>query len=420
MEVLNLSPKAPPDRFDEEGLHSFYWQFARSRVDRLDIMRFGREFMTRQPENTHVLLDASVTHVGLSADGSRFSHLDVASMEGKRARINADLCVLAAGGIENARLLLASNDVHSPGIGNCHDVVGRYLMDHAGACIGRIPTEQMAALAKLFGFFGVHHKGRAHMFMHGLALTSEIQEREELLNAAIYFATERAPDDPWDALKQLVSRRSTNVRRDLRSVAAGSGLITKGIGMKMLSHPRTPKAFKDLVVNTAISLSPNLVADEFQSQGVPHKLVGLRIEAISEQIPNPDSRISLSSGKDRLGVPLAKVNWQINDAERQTLVRIAELSRAALMKAGLPAPTLETWARERRPQDIVIIDMAHTLGTTRMSADAKTGVVDQNCRVHGVHNLYVAGGSVFPTSGHANPTLMILAFAIRLADHLNS
>ncbi|MGB3389911.1 MAG: GMC family oxidoreductase [Pseudaminobacter sp.] len=420
MEVLNLSPKAPPDRFDEEGLHSFYWQFARSRVDRLDIMRFGREFMARQPDNTHVLLNASVTRVGLDADGSRFSHLDVASTDGKRARIDAKLCVLAAGGIENARLLLASNDVYPGGIGNRHDVVGRFLIDHIGARVGRIPFDQMAALAKLFGFFGVHHKSRAHMFMHGLALTPEIQEREELLNAALYFAAERAPDDPWDALKQLIRRSSTNVRRDLLSVAAGSGLIARGIGMKILSDPRTPKAFKDLVINTAIRLSPNLVADEFQSQGVPHKLVGLRIEAISEQVPNPDSRISLSSRKDRFGVPLAKVDWRIDDAERRTLLRIAELSRTALTRAGLPAPTLENWARERRPQDIVIIDMAHTLGTTRMSAEAKTGVVDQNCRVHGVHDLYVAGGSVFPTGGHANPTLMILAFAIRLADHLNS
>lgn len=420
MDVLNLSSKAPPDRFDVEGLHSFYWQFARSRVDRLDIMRFGREFMARHKDGIRVLLDASVTHVGLNRDGSSFSHLDVASMEGNRARINAKLCVLAAGGIENARLLLGSNDMHPRGIGNGHDVVGRYLMDHAGACIGRIPTGQMAPLAKLFGFFGVHYEGRSHMFMHGLALTPDVQEREELLNAAIYFATERAPDDPWDALKQLVRRRSMNVQRDLRSVATGSGLIVKGIGMKLLSDPRTPKAFKDLVINTAIRLSPNLVADEFQSRGLPHKLVGLRIEAISEQAPNPNSRISLSSRKDRFGVPLAKVDWRINDAERRTLLRMAELARASLISAGLPAPTLENWALERRPQDIVIIDMAHTLGTTRMSADAKTGVVDQNCRVHGVHNLYVAGGSVFPTSGHANPTLMILAFAIRLADHLNS
>ncbi|WP_454289051.1 GMC oxidoreductase [Rhizobium arsenicireducens] len=420
MEVLNLSPKAPPGRFATEGLQSFYWQFARSRIDRLDVMRFGRELLAQRPENTHVLLDASATHIGLSADGSRFSYVDVASINGKRARIEAQMCVLAASGIENAQLLLASNDVHARGIGNQYDVVGRYLMDHAAARVGRFSSERMTSVAKRFGFFGVSHKGRAHMFMHGLALTPEIQEREGLLNAAVYFATERAPDDPWDALKKLLRRRSTNPGRDLLTVAAGSGFIARGIGMRILSDERTPKIFKDVVVNTAIRLSPNMVADEFQSRGLPHKLAGLRIEAICEQAPDPNSRISLSSRRDRFGVPLARAEWRLNDSERHTLLRIAELSRTALTSAALPTPTLEDWAVERRPQDIVIIDMAHTLGTTRMSASPRTGVVDENCRVHGLPNLYVAGGSVFPTSGHANPTLMILAFAIRLADHLNS
>ncbi|MDK4718812.1 GMC family oxidoreductase [Rhizobium sp. CNPSo 3968] len=418
MELLNLSPKEPPRRFDAADLHSFYWQFARSRVERLDIMRFGREFMAKRSDQIHVLLDATVTRIGLTTDGSRFSHLDVANMAGKRARIKARLCVLAAGGIENARLLLASNDVHPKGIGNHYDLVGRYLMDHPSARIGRIEANQMSPLAKLFGFFGVHHKGRAHMFMHGLALTPQIQEREQLLNAAIYFATERAPDDPWDALKRLL-RHDANFRRDLCSVVKGSGLIVKGVGMKILSDHRTPKMLKDFVVNTAIRLSPNLVADEFQCRGLPHKLTGLRIEAICEQMPNADSRISLSTRRDPFGTPLAKVDWRINDVERQTLLRIAQISAASLSSAGLPVPKLEDWAVERRPEDIVIIDMAHTLGTTRMSVDAKTGVVDQNCRIHDVHNLYVAGGSVFPTSGHANPTLMILALATRLADHLN-
>ena len=419
MEVLNLSPIAPPGRFDRDGLQSFYWQFARSRVDRLDVMRFGRELLAQRPQNTRVLLDASVTHIGLSADGARFSHVDVTSIKGKRARIEASMCVVAASGIENARLLLASNDVHAQGIGNQYDVVGRYLIDHAAARVGRFPSERMASLAKLFGFFGVSHKGRAHMFMHGLALTPEIQQREGLLNAAVYFATERAPDDPWDALKNLLRRRSKNPGRDLRSVAAGSGLIVRGTGMRILSDERTPKVVKDLVVNTAIRFSPNMVADEFQSRGLPHKLVGLRMEAICEQAPDPESRISLSSRRDRFGVPLAKADWRINGRERQTLLRIAELSRDALASAALPTPELEDWAVERRPQDIVIIDMAHTLGTTRMSVSPKTGAVDENCKVHGLPNLYIAGGSVFPTSGHANPTLMILAFAIRLADHLS-
>ncbi len=419
-EVLNLSPKAPPRRFDAEGLHSFYWQFARSRVDKLDVMRFGSEVMAQRPANVRILLDASVTHVGLNPEGTHFSYLDVASMEGRRARIEAKLCVLAASGIENARLLLASNDVHTNGIGNRYDVVGRYLIDHAAARVGRFSADDMAVPAKLFGFFGVHHKNRSHMFMHGLALTERVQEQEQLLNAAVYFSTERAPDDPWDALKKLLRWKSVNISRDLLSVATGSGFLARGIGMRVLSDHRTPQAVKDLVINAAIRLSPNMVADEFQSRGLPHKLSGLRIEAICEQTPNPESRISLSARKDRFGTPLARVDWRINAAERHTLLRIAELSRAALVSQGLPAPTLEEWARERRPEDIVIIDMAHTLGTTRMSNDPKTGVVDRNCKVHALPNLYVAGGSVFPTSGHANPTLMIVAFAIRLADHLSA
>lgn len=419
MEVLNLCPSEPPPRFDDAGLHSFYWQFARSRVDRLDVMRFGREFLAQDRSETRVLLDATVTHVGLRADGAQFSHLDVRSLGGRRARIEGKICVLAASAIENARLLLASNDVHAGGIGNGHDSVGRYLMDHAGARVGNFAPEAIARMAKLFGFFGVRHRGRAHMFMHGLALSPELQEREQLLNASVYFATQRAPDDPWDALKRLLRWRSPTVASDLRSVLAGSGLIAKGLGMRILTDERTPKALKDVIVNAAIRLSPNMVADEFQSHGVPHKITDLTIEAISEQAPNRDSRIGLSTQRDRFGVPLARIDWRIEDAERRTLLAIAEQVRKSFERAGLPAPQLEQWADSGRLQDIVIIDMAHTLGTTRMSENARTGTVDRDCRVHGVHNLYVAGGSVFPTSGHANPTLMILAMTIRLADVLN-
>jgi choline dehydrogenase-like flavoprotein len=419
MEVLNLSPKQPPVRFHEEGLHSFYWQFARSRLDRMDVMRFGKEFLAQRPAGTHLLLDATVTHIGISDDGSQFTHLDVSSLAGRRACIKARMCVLAASGIENARLLLVSNDVCSNGIGNQHDIVGRYLMDHTAAPVGRIPTEQVAVLAKLFGFFGLSHEGRAHMFMHGLALTPEIQQCEQLLNAAVYFVSERAPDDPWDALKRLLRCGSENLGGDLLSVVKGSGLLVKGTAVKILSDDRIPTAIKELIIDAAIKLSPNSVASEFQSRGLPHKLVGLTVNAISEQTPNPNSRLTLSSYTDRLGIPLAKVDWRISDSERQTLMRIAELLQKALTGAGLPALILEDWAIERRPQDIVIIDMAHTLGTTRMSAVANRGVVDPDCRIHGLQNLYIAGGSVFPTSGHANPTLMILAFAIRLADHLN-
>src|SRR5262245_43295174 len=91
-----------------------------------------------------------------------------------------------------------------------------------------------------------------------------------------------------------------------------------------------------------------------------------------------------------------------------------------MIAAGLPTPTLESWVAEGRFADAAPIDMAHTMGTTRMALDPRNGVVDANCKVHGVEGLYIAGGSVFPTSGHANPTLMIMSLAVRLADQLKA
>ncbi|RYE56908.1 MAG: GMC family oxidoreductase, partial [Hyphomicrobiales bacterium] len=231
-----------------------------------------------------------------------------------------------------------------------------------------------------------------------------------------YFMQLRSPDDPWDALKRLIKRQSDRPLQDLRAVVAGTGLLARGVGTKLLNDRAMPTALKEFVVAAAIRYNPNLVADEFQSRGIPHKLTGVRIDAIAEQRPDPNSRVTLSARTDRLGVPIATIDWRINDEDRRTIVRLAHLTRDAFVAAGLPSPVLEPWVAEDRPWDAVIIDMAHTVGTTRMSDDPRTGVVDKTCQVHGVSGLYVAGASVFPTSGHANPTLMIVALAIRLAD----
>jgi len=117
---------------------------------------------------------------------------------------------------------------------------------------------------------------------------------------------------------------------------------------------------------------------------------------------------------------LARADWRINHDEYRTIVRLAHLTRDAFARAGLPAPILEPWVAEGRLEESAIIDFAHTLGTTRMSDNPQSGVVDVNCQVHGVGGLYIAGASTFPTSGHANPTLMILGLAIRLADTIKS
>lgn len=422
-EVLNLGPnnyddalwdliglKPPAPQFDADGLRNFFWQFARSRLDHLDIMRFGREAIAFKADNIRVLLNATARRIVLSNDGGCFEALEISTIDNARSTVKAKLAVISAGGIENARLLLSN------GIGNSHDLVGRFLMDHPSAEIGRFEPGEMKPIVDRFGFYGVRHGGRTHMYSHGLALTPAAQERERLLNSAIYFMTDRSPDDPWGALKRLLRRHSTQPIRDAVAVASHAGLLAKGVGMKVLASETMPRKVADLIVNTAMRYNPNFVAAEFQSRGLPHKLTGVSVHAISEQRPNPVSRITLSEKCDRLGVPIAKVDWHINDEERRTIVRIAQLASEAFLRSGLPPPRLERWVAEERANDGVIIDMAHMLGTTRMSNSPKSGVVDQDCQVHGVRGLYIAGGSTFPTSGHANPTLMILSLAIRLAD----
>ncbi|HUO22076.1 MAG TPA: GMC family oxidoreductase [Caulobacteraceae bacterium] len=417
--ALDLCPADPKERFRSDDLYSFFWQFARSRVNHVDAMRFGEEFQRERHLDVQVLLDATVTRVSLSKDGARFAGLDVASTSGRRIRVEAPLCVLAASSIENTRLLMASNDVLPEGIGNGSGQLGRYLMDHVGCEIAEVAEADFARVWRRFGFVTVGHGAKSHLFMHGLALTPQAQAREKLMHAALYFVPLLADDDPWPAVKRLLTRKSSNMLADVMCLVRGARYLFAGVGMQLLARPAFPAAIRKLIVNLAIRFNPNFVAEEFLAQGLPRKIKGVGVEAICEQAPNPESRIALSDTVDGFGVPLARVDWRINPIERDTLIRLAKLAQQALADAGLGQLNLADWVADEAPERAVIIDMAHTMGATRMSLSPQDGVVDTDCQVHGVSGLYVAGGSVFPTCGHANPTLMIVALAIRLADHLN-
>jgi choline dehydrogenase-like flavoprotein len=430
-EVLNLGPNcyddrlwevlgiaAPQPSFDPNLLKSFFWQFSRSRIDKMDVMRFGPEFLTYDAPNVQVILNATVTCIDTNEAGTAFERLEVSTIGGVRSWVRAKAVVLAAGGIENPRLLLVSSRVHPNGLGNQNGIVGRFLMDHPCATIGRFKAEDCPAVAHRFGFYGVKRGGRSHMYMHGLVPSINLREQEQLLNCAVYMMDEHAPDDPWDAFKRLLRRKSDTLVSDLLAVASSPGLISKGVVMRFFNNNAVPQWVKTVIVDAMIKQFPNFVAREYQSRGLPHKLTGIRIDGITEQRPDPESRITLSDRLDALGVPMARANWRIDDEVRRSLIRLGHLLATEFPRVGLPKPILEEWIASNRPEDGVIIDMAHTAGTTRMSDDPKLGVVDSNCQVHGVAGLYVAGASVFPTTGHANPTLMILSLAIRLADHI--
>jgi len=406
-------PPLPPDL-----LRSFFWQFSRSRTDRLDFTRFKREFERLEAPNVRVIVNATVTCLRPDVYGTAVQSVEVSSLEGVARQVRTQVVVLAAGAIENPRLLLMSRRLTGNPFGDRFGLVGRFMMDHPSATIGRFARRDCASITRRFGFYGLSRDGQAHMYMHGLSLSPELQRREGLLNCAAYMMEDRAPDDPWAALRRLLRGDSDRPLSDALTTLAGSGLVAKGMASRLLSSPALPNSIRGKLIDTLVRYAPNGVVREYRERGLPHKLSGISIDAITEQRPNPESRLTLGEARDALGSPVARVDWRIDAKDYQSLIRIGHLIAREFPKLGLPEPMLEPWVIEERPEAAPIIDMAHTAGTTRMADDPRHGVVDMDGSVYGLNNLYIAGASVFPTSGHANPTLMIIAMSIRLADRL--
>jgi choline dehydrogenase-like flavoprotein len=144
-----------------------------------------------------------------------------------------------------------------------------------------------------------------------------------------------------------------------------------------------------------------------------------------EQAPNPASRVVLSERRDALGVPLADLDWRLSDIDKRSVACFTEALAKEFQRLGLGTIQTEAWLHEESstwPVDPTVgnhpIGGYHHIGTTRMSSNPRTGVVDADCRMHQIDNVYIAGSSVFPTAGWANPTLTIIALALRLGDHL--
>jgi choline dehydrogenase-like flavoprotein len=156
-------------------------------------------------------------------------------------------------------------------------------------------------------------------------------------------------------------------------------------------------------------------------------ITGLHVIVRAEQAPNPDSRVLLSSERDALGVPRANLDWRLGAQDKHTVAMFAATLDEELRRLGIGELRSSDWLHDpdpRWPVDPTVsnhpIGGYHHMGTTRMSAVPAHGVVDADCRVHEYANLYIAGSSVFTTSGWANPTLTILALALRLAAHLDA
>ena len=320
--------------------------------------RFGQAYRKdlERARRVRVVLHANVLGLDASSEARTIERVRVATLQGRRFTVRARRFVLATGGIENARLLLASNDVRPRGIGNDNDLVGRYFADHPG----------------------------------GLAATVAVD------------AGSRALD--FYSIESALKARTIGFISTTDAFVKSSGLLRFGV---IVDKP-PPGDESELRDGVAKLLQLSGGARDVRLRG---------LFMTSEVYPNRASRITLSSRRDALGMPRARVDWRFADPIRRSVARSLEAIGRSLARRGLarmlrgPTDDERFWSEE-------VTGESHHVGTTRMHRSSRRGVVDGGCRVHGTSNLYVAGSSVFPTTGFANPTLTIVALALRLADTL--
>jgi choline dehydrogenase-like flavoprotein len=348
--------------------------------------------------NIHVYLNANVVEIEADEHAQNVTGLRLATFNGKRIRVTANTYVLACGGIENPRLLLASNRVVSNGLGNQQDLVGRFFMDHAYFLMGYYEPASPRYDRNFYTIEDYARMGSEQRINAAFTLHDHVLRNERLNGCAVYFV--RRPS--YKTLPEYFSPGGKSFIH-LIDVLRHDELPNRHLGRNLRN---IVVGFKDVGVSLTRQIA-ELVK--------PQPKLALR--AVLETTPHPDSRVTLGTRCDHFGVPRVIVNWRLNPADKRGLKRLLAVMRSEFARLEL-GQLIEDHSEDSFAWPNSMTGGKHHIGTTRMHPDPGKGVVDANCRIHGLSNLYVAGSSVFPTAGYANPTLTIVALAIRLADHL--
>ena len=350
----------------------------------------GRRYQRRfaRSSTATVLLHATVVGLDVIAGSRTIARVRVATHGGHQFSVRARRYVLACG-LENARLLLLLS-ADTPGVfGPSSDALGRCYMNHVrceGVARLRLDPAHPAYLA-LFRRFTEHyvHRSRCRAQL-ATRLDDDTQRREKVLNAGAFFYASSSPrlaalKEPFDRL-----RRGRIDPAEVRQLAGELPLLARA-GLARLR--RRPFLVDSLVM----------------------------VEQL-EQPADPESRVNLGTRVDRFGRPVLRLDWRIS---RQTLRAQRCLHRLLAERVHQQRiGRLESALLQQPDAEPEYSEGGHPMGASRMSADPRQGVVDCNARVHALDNLYIAGSSIFPTGGQANPTLALVALALRLAEHLRN
>ena len=354
----------------------------------------------RAARNIDVYLNANLVEIRTDPDARRVTGLALATLHRGQLEVRARHYVIACGGIENARLLLASRGARPTGLGNENDLVGRYFMDHPYFFPGYFHPARRDLDRSLYVIEGYEQVGSQQKVHAAISLSDAVLRQERLNGASVYLI--RRP-----RYKAVAAYSSTG----------GSALNHLLEVLRHRDHPdgRLGQDLRD--VASDFKNAGRTALDRVRGVIRTDDVLALRV--VLETTPCRDSRVTLGDRRDFLGMPRVRVNWRVNEEDKRGYERLMAVLRSELPRLGL-GRLVEHGLRDEDGWPKSMLGGKHHMGTTRMHADPARGVVNADCTVHGMSNLHIAGSSVFPTGGYANPTLTIAALAIRLADALKA
>ncbi len=374
--------------------------------------RYARRLKVAQ--DIRVLLGANCTALHLDSVGRSVREVDVATLQGRSFKVSARSIVLASGGLETARLMLASNDVAPAGVGNENDVVGRFYQCHIAGNVGSLELKGNPDDVR----HGYEVSPEGIYCRRRLSIRAVEQRRHGLANsvARLHFPRITDPRHRNGVLSGLfLARKFISYEYGKRlNDGAPPTLSTYARHMgNVLADPLDTVAFLGHWVTKR-----TLAARKFPSVILRNRSNRFSLEMHGEQIPRADSRVTLAEQRDALDMPKLRIDWRYSQDDITSVKRTLDLMATEFESTGVGRLTYDEGTLE---EDLMRFGAygGHHIGTARMGTDPRTSVVDANCKVHSVSNLFVAGSAVFPTSSQANPTLTLVAMALRLGKHLS-
>ena len=368
--------------------------------------RFGERYRQdlEAAGNIKVLLGANVLELlpdkAAVGGAKKVAGLVATTDAGKRIKVSGKQFVLAVGGMETPRILLSSTQMHAHGAGNEHDLVGRYFQDHpwvTSAAALRFASSPKAP-TQLPLYFDITELAGAQVFG---ALTPNPARAAEAGVGGFRL---------WLRPSTVSSQGMDSLRQTYAEVSAGK------LPDRLGEHVGNMLADWDVIANNIYKTAFNTPHD-WLDVGTG-KILGATIDLNFEQKPRFDSRVTLGKAVDRFGIRRVNVDWRLGDEDRRTATTALQWAAEAFGQMGLGRTRIKLDLSNGQPWPKEMLGSCHHMGTARMATTPDKGVVNADSRVHSVDNLYIAGSAVFPTSGYANPTLTIVALALRLADHL--